>query len=166
MSDDVFDVRALLPGLDEFPPTLYLSPEVGDPAADLLPLMTHLGLAPLTLTGGGGHTTMSLYKAQGRQWQVSIGARRDVEVRCPGPAGGDLPFLTGVTITDPAPWCGAALEQGRALLFVGPPLPWKRGQVSMPQVLSMLGTRAACAGIVPVRPAHPCDPFQNTAATP
>ncbi|MFI9591216.1 hypothetical protein [Nonomuraea sp. NPDC052265] len=155
MSEDVIDARALLPDLDGFPPPLYLSPEVGDPLADVLPLIAHLGLPPVKVTVDGGHATMSLYQAQGEQWRITIGARREVEVRCPGPAGGDLALLSGVRITDPAAWCGEVLRHQAALIFVGPPLPWRREEAGLSRVLAMLGRRAACAGVVPAQLANP-----------
>ncbi|MEU4406184.1 hypothetical protein AB0F88_16810 [Streptosporangium sp. NPDC023963] len=154
MSHDVFDVRALLPDVDDFPPALYVSPEVGDPAADLLPLLAFLGLPPVALSVDEGLASMPLHPARGEQWRISIGPGGEVEVRCPDPDGGDLSFVTGITITDPAPWCDEAIRQKRALMFVGPPLPWTRGRTGLSQVLSMLGRRSACAGVIPAHRAR------------
>lgn len=154
MSYDLLNARALLPDPEssELPPLLYLSAEADAPASALLPLLTHLGLTPVTLSVDGGLATLDFYQAQGEQWLVGVGAGGGLEVHCPDPGGGHLLLLSEVTISDPPTWCDEALRREQVLLFAGPPLTWRHERPSLSQVLSTLGRRAACAGVVPVRP--------------
>jgi hypothetical protein len=77
---------------------------------------------------------------------VAIGSRLEVEVRCPWPRGGCIDLVSGITT-----WCAQALKQERVLLFVGPPVPWKRGVDNLSRLLGTLASRSACAGVVPAR---------------
>jgi hypothetical protein len=144
------NARGLLHAPD-IPPTLYVSPDVGDPAwAAMPPFLRWCGLPNLRLKDH----TLQLVRAAGEAWRAEVGADRSVTVWAPfpRPASGvsEWELITGMTITDPADWCQAAIAAGECFLIMGPPLPFRRGEVTnFGWLLDGINGRTALAGIVP-----------------
>lgn len=149
--DHTLNARGLLPD-PHIAPTLYLSPDVGDPAWDVMPPFLRLcGLPKLSLKNGKLHCL----RAGGVAWRAEVGGDRSVTVWAPFPRPdrgvSEWELITGITITTPVGWCQAATATGDCLLIVGPPLPFRRGErTTFGAVLDGIGGRTALAGIVPV----------------
>jgi hypothetical protein len=145
------NARGLLHDPD-IPPTLYVSPDVGDPTwAAVPPFLRWCGLPNLRLKDG----TLQLVRARGEEWRTEVGSDRSVTVWAPFPRPDrrvtEWELITGITITDPADWCQAAVAAGDCFLIVGLPLPFRRGEITtFGWLLDQINGRTALAGIVPV----------------
>jgi hypothetical protein len=136
---------APLPGM----PTalLYVSPPIGDPAADVLPaFLAEQGL-PLTVVED---EQTFLVQPAGPGWRCGISPTGRLAVTGRGHTLVDVERLSAVP-----GWAQTALAERLVLVAAGPPVPFTAGAASLRDVLTWIGTRPTCSATMPAVEIHP-----------